>query len=143
MNNTEKAKTLFEGPYNCSQSVFTAYSEKFGIKENEALKISAGFGGGIARTQELCGALAGGIMVLGCKFYDTNDPGNSKEKVIEKSTELLDRFKAINKTTRCIELTGIDFSTDMDRKLFKELRIQEVVCSKCITDVCNILEDIL
>ena len=143
MNNTEKAKALFDGLYNCSQSVFAAYSEKFGIKEEDALKVSAGFGGGIARTQELCGALAGAIMVLGCRYYDVNDSANSKEKVISKSNELLDRFKSINKTTRCIELTGIDFSMDTDRKLFKELRIQEVVCSKCIVDACKILEELL
>jgi len=143
MESSEKAKKHFNGDYNCSQSVFSAYSEKFGIGEADAISISAGFGGGIGRSQETCGTISGAVMVLGCRFFDVNDAKNSKEIVYDKAAELIAKFKDINRTTKCIELTGIDFSQDTDKKLFRELRIQEVVCSKCIGDVCNILDEMI
>jgi C_GCAxxG_C_C family probable redox protein len=143
MENSEKAKNCFNGDYNCSQSVFSVYSEKYGISKEDAFKISTGFGGGIGKSQETCGAISGGVMVLGCRFFDNNDAKNSKEIVYAKTAELISKFIEINRTTKCIELTGIDFSQDTDRKLFRELRIQEVVCSKCISDVCKILDEMI
>jgi C_GCAxxG_C_C family probable redox protein len=143
MESIDKAKKYFNGEFNCSQSVFAAYSGKFGIKKNDAYKIAAGFGGGIGRSQETCGAISGAVMVLGCRYFDKSNVKNSKEVIYNKTAELLRKFKEINNTTRCIELTGVDFSLDTDHKLFNELRIQEVVCSKCIGDVCRILDEMI
>ena len=64
MSKAETAIKLFE-TYNCAQSVFTAYAEDFGIDKNQALSLAVGFGGGMGRTQDVCGAVTGAIMVLG------------------------------------------------------------------------------
>ena len=42
----EKAVELFKSGYNCSQSVFAAYADLFGLERETALKVSAGLGGG-------------------------------------------------------------------------------------------------
>ena len=41
-----KAMELFKNGYNCSQSVFLAFADKYELSEEAALKISSSFGGG-------------------------------------------------------------------------------------------------
>ncbi len=143
MNNTEKAIKFFSTDFNCSQSVFAAYSEKFGIKEKDAQKIATGFGGGIGRTQDICGALSGAVMVLGCRYYDENNIAGSKVLVYEKTKELISRFKEIHKTVECRDLTGVDFNKEGGLELFKTLNIHENKCNGYIKDVCKILEELI
>ncbi|MCX6166051.1 MAG: C-GCAxxG-C-C family protein [Ignavibacteriae bacterium] len=122
MNHTEKALDNFKAQYNCAQSVFAAYSKKFDIKEKDAFKIASGFGGGIGRTQDICGALSGAVMVLGCRFFDEKNIPESKIIVYEKTKELISRFKEIHKTADCLELTGVDFNKEGGLELFKTLK---------------------
>ena len=42
----EKAVELFMSGYNCSQSVFAAYSDLFGMDREQALKVSCSMGHG-------------------------------------------------------------------------------------------------
>jgi C_GCAxxG_C_C family probable redox protein len=143
MENSEKALIYFSDQLNCSQSVFSAYSENFGINENDAIRIATGFGAGFGREQEVCGAISGAVMVLGCRFYDESDVPGSKEIIYNKTNELLAKFREMNKTVYCSELTGIDFKKDVGRVEFKKHNIQEKVCKKCIVDVCRLLEEMI
>ena len=52
----EKAVALFKEGFNCSQSVVAAFADKYGFTQEQALKMSASFGGGIGRMRETCGA---------------------------------------------------------------------------------------
>ena len=63
--NPEKAANNFENGYNCAQSVFMVYSEKFGIDTETALKLSSSFGGGMGRLREVCGAVSAMFMIAG------------------------------------------------------------------------------
>ena len=55
MTRIEDAVQLFEDGYVCSQAVFAAFSEDFGLSKEQALKIGACFGSGM-RKAEVCGA---------------------------------------------------------------------------------------
>lgn len=52
----EKAIELFKEGYNCSQSVVAAFADMYGLTPEQALKVSASFGGGIGRMRQTCGA---------------------------------------------------------------------------------------
>lgn len=65
MERSEHAKELFLGGNNCAQSVLLSFAKDFGFSKELALKVSAGFGGGMGRVQGTCGAVTGAIMVLG------------------------------------------------------------------------------
>ena len=45
----EKAFALFHEGYNCSQAVTAAFAREMGVSEEQALKLSVGFGGGMGR----------------------------------------------------------------------------------------------
>ena len=55
----DAAYAWFLKGYNCSQSVVAAFAPQLGLTEETALRLSAGFGAGIGRMREVCGAFCG------------------------------------------------------------------------------------
>ena len=50
--------------YNCGQAVVVPFAEGAGLTEEQAMGICANFGGGLKRASA-CGAITGGLVVLG------------------------------------------------------------------------------
>lgn len=134
---------FFRSEYNCAQSVLTAFKDVTGLNAAESRKIACGFGGGIGMTQEICGALTGAVMVIGSKYYDENNISESKKLVYEKIRGFLNEFKRLNTSTKCIELTGINFSTDEGMQKAHDENIFEIKCEKYVGEVCDLLEELL
>ena len=67
----EKSVSLFKEGYNCSQSVVAAFAEDYGFTREQALKMSASFGGGIGRMRETCGAACGLFMLAGLVTFES------------------------------------------------------------------------
>ena len=63
----ETAVETFAKGFNCAQAVFSTYAPILGISEREALQVATGFGAGMGRLQEVCGAITGAFMLIGCK----------------------------------------------------------------------------
>lgn len=103
-----KAVDLFKSGYNCSQSVFLAYSDLFQIENEMAKTISAPFGGGIGRLREMCGACSGMYMLAGLK-YPASNPENKEMKTLNyKAVQFCaNSFKEINSSYICAELLQI------------------------------------
>ena len=70
----EAAYAYFLKGYNCSQSVVAAFAPQLGLSEEMALRMSAGFGAGIGRMREVCGAFCGVVTVLSLVYADPADP---------------------------------------------------------------------
>ncbi len=143
MDRTSKAIGFFRGNCNCAQSILTAFADVTGFSEADSKKIAAGFGGGIGKTQRICGALTGAVMIIGSVFYEEKYPSESKRIVYDEIREFLKDFEKINNSTKCIELIGVDFSTEEGNKKAQEENLHELKCEKYIADVCRILEEII
>ena len=70
----DAAYAWFLKGYNCSQSVVAAFAPQLGLTEEMALRLSAGFGAGIGRMREVCGAFCGVVTVLSMVYADPADP---------------------------------------------------------------------
>ena len=89
MDHSIKAGELFLNGCNCAQAVFLAFSDVTGIDEKTAAKLSSPFGGGMGRMREVCGAVSGMLMVLGCLYgYDQQD-GDAQKKQLYKDVQAL------------------------------------------------------
>ena len=60
-----RAVAYFKEGYNCSQSVVAAFADLYGFTHEQALHISASFGGGIGRMRLTCGAACGMFQLVG------------------------------------------------------------------------------
>lgn len=115
MNNTEiqervaKAQTLFKLGFNCSQAVFAACADLYGINdETLALRLSASFGGGIGRMRQTCGAACGMFMLAGLQNGSiTPHDIDGKKQNYALVQNLAAQFKAENGSLICAELLGI------------------------------------
>lgn len=105
MNNEETrrlAVSHMENGRNCAEAVFLAVGQSMGA-ELEALpaRLATCFGGGVGKTrQELCGALAGGVMALG-GLYGRDLPGEDTSLGASLAQALRDRFIARFSASRC------------------------------------------
>ena len=57
----------FLAGYNCAQAVLFSFCDDLGFDKDAALRLACGFGAGMARKQEVCGAVTGGILAIGLK----------------------------------------------------------------------------
>ena len=64
MTKADDAAARFKEGFSCSQAVVSSFSGDLGLDTDTAYKISCGFGAGIARTGNICGAVAGAVMVM-------------------------------------------------------------------------------
>jgi len=144
-NRAETAvKKLFSG-YNCAQAVLFSFSNDLDIDKNTALKIACGFGFGIGRRQEACGAIAGGVIAIGAKYgRGETDEKTSAELTYEKTRILLDKFRSKHGTCNCLELLkGCNLMTDKGKQYYKKHNLKETVCQECVKSVVHILDEIL
>lgn len=104
----EKAVRLFQEGYNCSQAVFAAYADQYGIEEETALKISASFGGGMGRMREVCGAVSGMFLVAGLETgtADGKD-AEGKKANYDMVQALAAEYRKRNGSIICKELLGL------------------------------------
>ena len=105
----EKAKKLFkEGGYNCCQAVVLAYNDLFDISDETAAAMSSGFGGGMGRMREVCGAVSGMTFLSGL-IYPADDPSVKTARTGNYALvqDMADEFRKINGSIVCRELLGL------------------------------------
>ena len=142
MSKAENAVQNFE-LYQCAQSVLAAYAGDFSLDKEKALSVAAGFGAGIGRLQETCGAVSGAIMALGLSSnFKESDRRDKINGVYAKARRFTDEFSAKMGTIKCRELIDCDLSTEEGQKIFREQNRKEK-CRDCVRLSCEILDRFL
>lgn len=111
MKNEERinqAVELFKEGFNCSQSVVAAFAGKYGFTREQALRMSASFGGGIGRMRETCGAACGLFMLAGLETGATEGADREGKAANYALVQALaEEFKQRNGALRCADLLGL------------------------------------
>lgn len=105
----QRAVELFKQGYNCSQSVFAACADLYGITDEQmALRLSASFGGGIGRMRMVCGA-ASGMFLLAGLHNGSATPHDNDGKMVNYAfvQNLAGQFKDKYGSLICAELLGL------------------------------------
>ena len=129
--------------YNCAQAVLFAHCQDLDLEPNAALKLACGFGAGMGRKGEVCGAVTGGVMVIGADYgRGESDDRSANEKTYAKTRELLERFQSRHGSYICRELLdGCDLMTEEGQRYFKQNSLINR-CKECVRSVMQILEEI-
>ncbi len=145
MSRAEEAFSLFRrGQSNCSQTILSTYSETLGLDRRLALSVAAGFGAGMGRMGEVCGAVTGAFMVIGLHSSMKEPDGR---KAIELSYRYIQdfarKFKLRHQSIKCRELTGYDLSDPEQRATAREKGIFITLCPGFVKDAAELLEELL
>ncbi len=143
MDNITKAVQYYENGYMCSQAVFAAFAEQFGITEKQAFQIGACFGGGMNKG-EVCGACTGALMVLGMKYgqFDLNDTA-SRAKGGAMAVKFLDEFEKRKGSYVCRDILGCDLRTDEGRSFARSNGLFRTLCPEMVRTAAEILTELL
>jgi len=145
MDRSEKALEYFDNKFNCAQSVLAVFAIEQGLTEDEALRISCAFGGGIGRQQLTCGAVIGASMALGLLFgKGKSDSDDKKMLTYEHTVEFFDEFKKLNNSVECRKLLNdLDMTDEKDHRLIMEQNLFQTSCRKYVSDAVRIAEKII
>ena len=144
MDRVELAVSLFQKGFSCSQALVAAYCECFGLEREVALRVAAGFGGGMGRMAETCGAVTGAFILIGLKYGSAESKDRqAKENTYKAVRELAQRFKACHDSLVCRELLGCDISTPEGFQHAKEQKLAATVCATLVRDAAQIVEQII
>jgi C_GCAxxG_C_C family probable redox protein len=144
----DRIKSAFElvaaRQMNCAQAVLTAFCEELGLQKDVALRLARGFGAGMGRSNNICGAVTGAYMVLGLnQFPQIEDRRAQMEKVYQLVREFNRKFIDINKSIMCTDLLGYNLSMPEDYEKARSKDLFTTVCPKFVADSVSILETIL
>lgn len=142
MDRQKLAYDLFLQGCNCSQAVFCAFSDIIGMDKETALKISSGFGGGIGRLRETCGAVSGMVMALSAIYgYSDTSDCNLKSAHYQRVQQLCKQFSNETGSMICRELIGLKGASEPYSPPRTEEFYKNRPCAKLIMLAAGILED--
>lgn len=108
MTRPERAYENFKSGYNCCQSIAVAYADLLGLSPELAARLSSGFGGGIGRLREVCGAVSGMVFVASAlKGYSDPKDNAQKKELYALIQKLAGAFERENGSVVCRELLGL------------------------------------
>lgn len=142
---SEIAVSKFSEGYNCAQSVFYSFCDDFQVEKDTALKIGCGFGAGMGLNGEVCGAVSGGIIVLGLKYSSGDKPDEAATYLTyAKTNEFMRQVTEKQGTYLCRKLLdGCDLTTEQGQRQFGEKDLINKVCKPCVESVAQILENVI
>jgi C_GCAxxG_C_C family probable redox protein len=96
----------------------------------------------MGRKEEVCGAVSGGIMVIGAKYgRGENEDRKVTDNTYIKIRELMHKFSEKHGTYICRKLlNGCELTTEEGQKIFKENDYFNKVCKPCVRSVVEIIE---
>jgi C_GCAxxG_C_C family probable redox protein len=110
-----------------------ALAKCLGVESKLIPKIATGFGAGIGRQGEVCGALSGAVMGLGLKF-GRDVPGFTEDgrRPYWYATELMEGFRELHGHLRCRDLLGLDLTDAEDYRKYSERKLWGTKCRDLI-----------
>jgi len=144
MTKSDVAQASFNQGFTCSSAVFSSFADELGLNDTTARKIACGFGAGISRTGNICGAVSGAIMVIGLKYGKAeqgDDAATDKTRALTR--DFIREFTQKNGSVNCTELLGYNLSNQDEYEAAAGAKLFRTKCPFLIRDAAVILEKIL
>ena len=110
----------FNSGLNCAESVLTAVNKelKAGAANSVVPRIATGFGGGISRNGDVCGAVTGGVIAISLAL-GRDKAEQSREPCYGAVDRFYNDFRARFGSCRCRELTNANLKTPEGSTAYK------------------------
>ena len=107
MTKKELAENYFRKGANCAQAVLCAFAPECGLTEEQAMRLASGFGGGVGRLREVCGAVSGMTLAVNILRGNTDFADKeAKDRHYALVRHLAEAFRSRTGSIICRELLG-------------------------------------
>jgi C_GCAxxG_C_C family probable redox protein len=138
------SKELFRENINCAQSVFVPFAVKFFTDPKLAFKIMSPFGGGISHTDNICGAITGGIAAIGLHLgHSSGTEADIKANCAKATQQFLAEFKEKHGSISCSALLGNNMSISGEREKALAANKFQTICAKIVDSSSELAEKII
>ena len=102
----------FKSGYNCCEAIVETFRKEAGVNiDDNAFRLCSGFGGGIGHARDLCGAMAGCVMVIST-LAGRNQPSDKLlAEIYPLTLEFHERFAKEFGSCVCGDLMPYEFNT--------------------------------
>ena len=140
----ELAVTYGPQYHGCAQVVVATFMEILGIEDEMVLMAASSFAGGSKRCLT-CGALSGGLMILGLRYgrRRLEDGVEAEEAALDPACELVDQFREEYNTTDCCELTGFNLGEPSQFQAFLDSPEALKKCDERVKNVSGWVAEII
>ena len=132
--------------FHCSQAIAAAGQEKLGRGNDEVVRAMGAFGGGLGGNGEVCGALAGGLAVIGLRYSRAAADEKENPRMWADAQELVRRFRdeIVNqdKTIYCRDIACVDWSDlEQTKAFYKGDKVKR--CIRIVGETAMVLGEML
>ena len=106
----DEARRIFDSGLNCAESLLLVLSKHSDLDSRFIPRIATGFGGGIAKNGDVCGALSGAVMAIGLAL-GRDSPDQSRDQCVTAVDQFYTDFVKTFGSCKCRELTHVDFKS--------------------------------
>ena len=125
------------GGLNCAETVLSAMCEYWDMDAPFAPRIATAFGGGLAATRGVCGAVTGGLMAIGLKLG--REAGGDRVPAYEVANAFMEWVEREYGSRDCSDLIGMKRGEPGDSRSHGE--VSKTVCQPLIRSVCEYLAE--
>ncbi len=144
MQRVEQAVRMFNDGYSCAQALLGSFGPGMGMDRDQALRIAAPLGSGLSRTDGICGAAGGAILVLGLAAGHTNpDDKIGQERIRTLTQRFLDLYTERKGSTMCTDILGHDLTRQGVAERVKDEGLNKPVCPDAVRTAGEILLELL
>jgi C_GCAxxG_C_C family probable redox protein len=143
MDKIARSAADFSQGYSCAQAVLRAFAEDFRFDADLATRVAGAYGGGIARSGHLCGAVTGALMAIGLR-YASIDPADqaTKEGTYTIARRFLQQFEAQFGSLDCPILLGVDIGTSDGMQQARQANLFKTRCPAYVEGAVAIVAQI-
>lgn len=136
----QRAKQLSaEEKFSCSETVLKAMAEYWGVESPLIPRIATPFRGGLCGTQQVCGAVTGGLMALGIRMGRESGAVNS-DACTGMGKVFMETVKKEYDTLDCLGITKLDRTVPEQEALFHG-KERAALCVKLVMGCCRWLAE--
>lgn len=139
MTKGELAKGYFKEGCNCSQAVAAAFADEIKMSADDVKRLTCGFGGGMGRMREVCGAVSAMTFVISALYSE------DKGDIYKRVQCVAEKFRQENGSIVCRELLGLSIKGADDPTPEKRTAqyYKKRPCAELVEMAGNILEEYL
>lgn len=131
VSKAEKAREWFRQGANCAQAVVLAFEDEVGIDAKTLARMASGFGAGMGRLREVCGAVSGMVLTANLLWGSSEIPDKEgREAQYARIQTLVERFREETGSIVCRELLGLEKKPQ--ESSFGEVRLETFPKRPCV-----------
>lgn len=132
-------RLITEEKWSCAETVLLAMTKYWGMEDPLIPRIATPFRGGLCGTQQVCGAVTGGLMAIGVKM-GRQSGSESSDACLAVGKAFMAAIEGEYKTLSCLDITGLDRRIPEQDALFHQ-KDRAMLCAKLVLRCCHWLAD--